>query len=48
MPRRARQYIPELPYHIVQCGNNREVFLLSQRIINSIWSSGRSYPLNTK
>jgi putative transposase len=25
MPRRARQYIPELPYHIVQRGNNREV-----------------------
>lgn len=25
MPRRARQYIPQLPYHIVQRGNNREV-----------------------
>ena len=24
MPRRARMYIPELPYHIVQRGNNRE------------------------
>ena len=24
MPRRARQYIPGLPYHIVQRGNNRE------------------------
>jgi putative transposase len=24
MPRRARQYIPDLPYHIVQRGNNRE------------------------
>lgn len=25
MPRRARNYIPGLPYHIVQRGNNREV-----------------------
>lgn len=25
MPRRARHYIPLLPYHIVQRGNNREV-----------------------
>lgn len=25
MPRRARQYIPQLLYHIVQRGNNREV-----------------------
>ncbi len=25
MPRRARQYIPHMPYHIVQRGNNREV-----------------------
>ena len=25
MPRRARMYIPNLPYHIVQRGNNREV-----------------------
>ena len=25
MPRRARQYVPQLPYHIVQRGNNREV-----------------------
>ena len=24
MPRRARSYIPDLPYHIVQRGNNRE------------------------
>ena len=24
MPRRARMYLPELPYHIVQRGNNRE------------------------
>lgn len=24
MPRRARQYIPQLPCHIVQGGNNRE------------------------
>ena len=24
MPRRARMYIPSLPYHIVQRGNNRE------------------------
>jgi len=24
MPRRARMYIPDLPYHIVQRGNNRE------------------------
>jgi putative transposase len=24
MPRRARLYLPELPYHIVQRGNNRE------------------------
>jgi len=24
MPRRARSYIPEMPYHIVQRGNNRE------------------------
>ena len=24
MPRRARMYIPELPYHIVQRGNNQE------------------------
>jgi putative transposase len=24
MPRRARKYIPGLPYHIVQRGNNRE------------------------
>ncbi|VAW97374.1 hypothetical protein MNBD_GAMMA21-2960 [hydrothermal vent metagenome] len=24
MPRRARCYIPGLPYHIVQRGNNRE------------------------
>jgi putative transposase len=24
MPRRARTYIPGLPYHIVQRGNNRE------------------------
>jgi putative transposase len=24
MPRRARIYLPELPYHIVQRGNNRE------------------------
>ena len=25
MPRRKRTYIPGLPYHIVQRGNNREV-----------------------
>ena len=25
MPRRARMYIPDLPCHIVQIGNNREV-----------------------
>ena len=25
MPRRARMYLPDLPYHIVQRGNNREV-----------------------
>lgn len=25
MPRRIRQYIPYLPYHVVQRGNNREV-----------------------
>ena len=24
MPRRARMYIPDLPYHVVQRGNNRE------------------------
>ncbi|MFP5507499.1 MAG: transposase [Gammaproteobacteria bacterium] len=24
MPRRARMYVPGLPYHIVQRGNNRE------------------------
>ena len=24
MPRRARMYIPGLPYHVVQRGNNRE------------------------
>ncbi len=24
MPRRKRMYLPGLPYHIVQCGNNRE------------------------
>ena len=24
MPRRTRRYIPGLPYHIVQRGNNRE------------------------
>ena len=24
MPRRARMYLPDLPYHIVQRGNNRE------------------------
>jgi putative transposase len=24
MPRRARMYLPELPYHIVQRGNNSE------------------------
>ena len=24
MPRRARIYIPDFPYHIVQRGNNRE------------------------
>lgn len=24
MPRRARMYLPGLPYHIVQRGNNRE------------------------
>ena len=24
MPRRARMYIPDFPYHIVQRGNNRE------------------------
>jgi len=23
MPRRTRMYIPDLPYHIVQRGNNR-------------------------
>ena len=25
MPRRARMYLPGLPYHLVQRGNNREV-----------------------
>lgn len=25
MPRRARMYLPHLPYHVVQRGNNREV-----------------------
>jgi len=25
MPRRTRMYLPELPYHLVQRGNNREV-----------------------
>lgn len=45
MPRRARQYIPQLPYHIVQRGN---FVLLNRRIINSIWSPSRSYPLNIK
>jgi hypothetical protein len=24
MPRRARLYLPDLPYHVVQRGNNRE------------------------
>ena len=24
MPRRARHYIPNMPYHLVQQGNNRE------------------------
>jgi len=24
MPRRARVYLPDMPYHIVQRGNNRE------------------------
>lgn len=24
MPRRARMYLPGLPYHVVQRGNNRE------------------------
>ena len=24
MPRRPRMYLPSLPYHIVQRGNNRE------------------------
>jgi len=28
MPRRARQYIPRMPYHIVQRGNNREVYFI--------------------
>lgn len=28
MPRRARMYLPELPYHIVQRGNNREACLI--------------------
>ena len=29
MPRRKRIYIPGLPYHIVQRGNNREVCFVS-------------------
>ena len=29
MPRQARVYIPELPYHIVQTGNNREACFFS-------------------
>jgi REP element-mobilizing transposase RayT len=41
MPRRARMYIPGLPYHVVQRGNNREAFLSSRRTISTIWSSGR-------
>ena len=28
MPRRARQYIPNMPYHLVQQGNNREPYFI--------------------
>jgi REP element-mobilizing transposase RayT len=30
MPRRARLYLPELPYHIVQRGNNREACFMRE------------------
>jgi putative transposase len=30
MPRRARTYIPNLPYHVVQRGNNREACFIEQ------------------
>lgn len=30
MPRRARLYIPDLPYHVVQRGNNREPCFLAE------------------
>ena len=30
MPRRARMYVPGIPYHIVQRGNNREACFFEQ------------------
>ena len=30
MPRRQRMYLPELPYHIVQRGNNREACFVEE------------------
>lgn len=30
MPRRARSYLPGLPYHVVQHGNNREACFIEQ------------------
>tara|TARA_R110000868_G_scaffold17258_1_gene75927 strand:+ start:1478 stop:1609 length:132 start_codon:yes stop_codon:yes gene_type:complete len=34
MPRKTRMYIPGIPAHIVQRGNNREAFFLVMLIIS--------------
>ena len=41
MPRRTRMYIPGLPYHVVQRGNNRAPFLLSRKTIHFTLGYGR-------
>jgi REP element-mobilizing transposase RayT len=35
MPRRARHYIPHLPYHLLQRGINREPSMSSPTIIGA-------------
>jgi putative transposase len=44
MPRRARIYLPELPYHIVQRGNNREACFIepeNYQFYLELWKEGK-------
>ena len=42
MPRRARMYLPGLPYHVVQRGNNREACFIEAENYQSKTGKGRT------